>query len=66
MISIVFSNGKLVKKESMSKLHLKGLRSCLPVMDANSNESLTGFSFFAIGDIKPEEPHNEIFFQLQQ
>ena len=45
-------NGTFVNKEYISKLHIKELWSCLSVMDANSNESLSMYSFLVMSDVK--------------
>lgn len=50
-ILIVSSNETFVKKESISKIHMKELRCCLLMMDTNSTESSRVCSFLLIGDI---------------
>ena len=54
-ISIVSSNGKFVNKESMSKLHIKELRSCLSIMATDSKESLSVYSLLVMGNMKPNK-----------
>ena len=44
-------NGTFVNKEYTSKRHIKEW-SCLSVMDTNSNESLSIYSFLVMGDVK--------------
>ena len=50
-ILIVSSNETFVKKESISKIHMKELRCCLLMMDTNSTESSRVCSLLLIGDI---------------
>ena len=50
-ILIVSSNEAFVKKESVSKIHMKELQCCSLMMDKNSTESSRVCSFLLIGDI---------------